>query len=184
MRQRLLAIDPGATRMGWAVLDYTCENVNDENPTSITYVASGILGFPKMEGEGWQDYRMRLIQYWAFQTEEIIQDYSPHRFANETIPVIGVGKASAQSVLANAALASVQTIIAKHHIPIQQVAAISVKARIGRDRSASKVGVRNGVIEYFPYLAPRKKDWTKSDTFDEPDAIAIGLVALLVRLAR
>jgi Holliday junction resolvasome RuvABC endonuclease subunit len=175
---RLLAMDTGAKRMGWSVLDAY------EDFTEIGYIASGVMGLDKPEDEPWQDYRLRLIRYWSIEGDQLLRTYSPTRFANETMPVIGVGKASAQSVLANAALASMQTVVNIHEIPITQVAAVSVKARIGGGRSATKPKVRDGVISLLPELARRKSDWTKADKFDEPDAIAVGLVALGARCPR
>jgi Holliday junction resolvasome RuvABC endonuclease subunit len=182
---RLLSVDTGAKRMGWCVLD--CKNLSstvDIAVADIEYVASGVMGLTKPDDEQWQPYRLRLIRYWANEGSDLLARYNPTHFANETMPVIGVGKASAQSVLANAALSALQTIVTLRGLPIHQVAAVSVKARIGGGKSATKPKVRDGVISLLPELAYRKKDWTKSDTMDEPDAVAVGLVALGCRNPR
>lgn len=156
--------------MGWSVLE--------DGPT---YVDSGVLGLHREEDNSWQNYRLDLIEYWTINAYSLLH-YAPTHFANETMPIISSGKGSAQSVLANAAIATVQAMMIIEGIPIQQIAAVSVKARIGGGKSATKVGVRNGVISLLPELAARKSDWTKR--MDESDAIGVGLVALGHRVPR
>src|ERR1700756_5559208 len=160
-------MDTGAEYMGWSVLEMT---------SRPTYITSGVLGLHREEDNPWQNYRIDLISYWTTHALDLIIDHSPTHFANETMPIISSGKGSAQSVLANAAIATVQAMMIIEGIPIQQVAAVSVKARIGGSKSATKPKVRDGVISLLPELAPRKSSWTKK--FDEPDAIGVGLVAL------
>lgn len=168
--------------MGWCVLD--CKSPLSISVADIQYIDSGVMGLTKPDDEQWQQYRLRLIRYWANEGPDLLARFNPTHFANETMPVIGVGKASAQSVLSNAALAALQTLVTLRGIPIHQVAAVSVKARIGGGKSATKPKVRDGVISLLPELAHRKKDWTKSDKFDEPDAIGVGLVSLGCRIPR
>ena len=166
-------MDVGAEYMGWAVL---------RMGTKPNYEDSGVLGLHREDDRPWQDYRLDLIEYWTVRAMDLIIDYQPTHFANETIPIISSGKGSAQSVLANAAISTVQAMMIIEKIPIQQVAAVSVKARIGGGKSATKPKVRDGVISLLPELASRKSSWTKR--MDESDAIAVGLVALGCRVQR
>jgi Holliday junction resolvasome RuvABC endonuclease subunit len=170
---RVLSFDTGAKRMGWSVLD--------KGPL---WVASGIMGLEKSEGQTFQEYRLDLIRYWVNETPTLLETYKPTSVANETIPLIGGGSAAMQSVLAASAITTVQTICFIYGVPVEQIAAVTVKARIGRVKTATKPKVRDGVISLLPELASRKSDWTKADTFDEPDAIGVGLVALGYRAAK
>lgn len=172
---RVLAFDSAALRMGWACL-------TDEPG----YVASGIKGLAKLEDEKDQDYRLRLIEYWVDELPEMVKLYEPDLIANETLPLVGGGNFSnnVQSKLANTAISALQTMATFMGLPIRQVAAISVKARIGGGRKATKVAVRNGVFHFLPELKARKSDWSKAKAMDEPDAIGIGLTALGFRLEK
>jgi hypothetical protein len=93
----------------------------------------------------------------------------------EALPPFGM--AGAQQYLVNVALTTVQTIAFLYDLPVAQIAAKTVHAKIAinprRAKKVTKPMVRNGVINLIPELADRKKDWTK--VFDEPDAIAVGL---------
>ena len=159
--------------MGFGVID-----------TGPLWVDSGIMGLPKLEAQTFQEYRLALIRYWTEETPKLLDTYKPDFVANETIPLIGGGSAAMQSVLAASAITTVQTICFIYGVPVEQIAAVTVKARIGRVKTATKPKVRDGVISLLPELAPRKSDWTKADTFDEPDAIGVGLVALGYRAAK
>lgn len=173
MESRVLAFDTGAKRMGWAVID--------EGPK---WVASGIMGLTKLDTQSFQEYRLALIDYWVEETPNLLQWFDPDFVANETIPLIGGGSAAMQSVLAASAVTTVQTICKIHGMKVEQIAAVTVKARVGGIKTATKPKVRDGVITLLPELAQRKSDWTKADTFDEPDAIGVGLVALGYRVKR
>jgi Holliday junction resolvasome RuvABC endonuclease subunit len=170
---RVLSFDTGAKRMGWSVLD-----------RGPSWVDSGIMGLTKLDSQSFQEYRLALIDYWVVETPKLLDTYKPSFVANETIPLIGGGSAAMQSVLAASAVTTVQTICKIYGIPVEQIAAVTVKARIGRVKTATKPKVRDGVISLLPELAGRKSDWTKADTFDEPDAIGVALVALGYRAAK
>lgn len=163
----LLSFDPGAIRMGWACLT--------SKPESLIYVDSGIEEIPRSDNEPFQVYKLRLIEFWAYHTNYLITKYKPYGIVSEMVPAIGFER-SVQNQLAKAAITSVQTISCFLDVPVYQIGATTVKKRIGGDGKASKVKVRNGVIEILPELRPRLKDWTK--IFDESDAIAIGLAYL------
>lgn len=161
---RVFALDPGALRMGWAVVE-----------TGPKYIKSGIIERPRPEDEAYQDYRMRLIIFWAFQMDSFLKVYSPDLIVNEIIPTRGFNDAS-QSLLAASALTSAQAIASYRGYKCSQIGATTVKAKVGGSNKATKAKVRNGVLDLLPELLPRKKDWTK--VFDESDAIAVGLAYL------
>lgn len=159
--------------MGWACL----EGGEGFDPV---WVDSGIAEVTKGDDEKDQAYRLRLIDFWAYEGFRMLDAYRPDFVATETLPLFGgTGFTNnVQSKLAATAITTVQTVCSIDGMRVQQVAAISVKARIGGTKKASKVAVRNGVISLIPSLAPRKKDWTKAPAMDEPDACGVGLVAL------
>lgn len=160
---RVLAFDPGAYRMGWAVVE-----------TGPVYVASGIVGVERGPTELYQHYRLRLITHWSIVTDSFLK-HKPDVVVNEIIPTRGFNDAS-QALLAAAALTAMQAIAVDRGYKCEQIGATTVKARIGGSNKATKVKVRNGVFEQLPELKPRLKDWRK--VFDESDAIAIGLTHL------
>lgn len=161
---RVLAFDPGAYRMGWAVVE--------DGPV---YVASGIDGLERGSTELYQHYRLRLIFHWSLNMGDYLRTYKPDVIVNEIIPTRGFNDAS-QSLLAAAALTAAQAIAYDQGYKCEQIGATTVKARIGGSNKATKVRVRNGVLDLLPELKPRLKDWKK--VFDESDAIAIGLTHL------
>lgn len=169
---KVLAFDVGAKRMGACVL----EGDGIQEPK---YIWSSILGLDKEEDQTYQEYRLELIQYWSSVGEKLIDIHQPNLLASETIPLIGAGSASQQSVLAATAITAIQTIAFQRDIPIKQIAAVTVKTRIGRVKTATKPVVRDGVIDLIPSVANRKKDWTASKKgFDESDAAGVALTSL------
>lgn len=160
---KVLAFDPGASRMGFAVLE-----------SGPKYVDSGIVSVTKTDDETYQAYRLRLIHFWANKTSNMLRSIKPDSVVCEIVPVKGFSDPS-QAYLAGAAIGAVQAICALRKVPSTVVSAASVKVAVA-EHKASKVQIRNAVIEAFPELEPRRKDWTK--VFDESDAIAIGLCYL------
>lgn len=168
---RILSFDPGAKRMGWAVLE--------DGWTEPVYVASGVEWVePLVEGWPTQRYAHHLREYWVTRAQELFNEYQPDVVANETLPTTGFGSGAAgvQSILAGGAISAVQVMAIIYELPVTQVAAVTIKARIGGKKTATKVKVRDGVFNLLPELASRKKEWVK--IFEEPDAIGVGLVAL------
>lgn len=170
---RVLGFDAGAKRMGWGCL----EGGPDLAPR---YLGSGIASLIADDDEKPQDYRMRLIDHWSQHGYDMLEEWKPDLVATETIPLFGSPGFSnnIQSKLAHVAVTTLHAVCSIYGTPVVQIAAISVKARIGGGKKASKVAVRNGVIALLPDLLPRKKTWTKAETMDEPDALGVGLVAL------
>jgi Holliday junction resolvasome RuvABC endonuclease subunit len=157
--------------MGWGVIDVVAEGVDPAK-----YVGSGIFGINRdQKNESWQDYKLKLIKFHADNAIYLLNSYEPDVVVGEIIPAIGGHnfKSATQEQLAQAAVDSFYAIAHALEIPVYQVAANTVKKNIGGGGKASKVKVRNGVMQLLPVLADRKKQWTK--IFDEPDGIAVGL---------
>jgi len=146
--------------MGWAFLQ------------DGKYSGSGIQSVPKLDNEAYQQYRMRLITYWAIKASKMLRSTKPDVVVSEIVPVKGFSDPS-QAFLAASAISAVQTIVALRNIPNVVVAASSVKVTLYGSSKATKVQVRNSVIQRFPELENRRKEWSK--VFDESDAIAIAL---------
>lgn len=171
---RVLSVDPGAKRCGWAVID-------DYDVTE--YVASGIYGLKREENdkgkaEAYQKYRLRLIEFWVEQTNYLLDSYEPDVVVTEIVPAVGGGNfvAATQSQLAQAVATVIHAISVNRGKEISQVAANQAKRNVGGVKDASKAKVREGVIHFLPSLEYRRSEWVK--IADEPDAIAIGLCAI------
>lgn len=160
--------------MGWAVLE-------GEKGAPPVYFDSGIAGILKGDKEKDQAYRLRLIDFWSVRGFEMLETYEPELVAFETLPLVGGAgfSGNVQSKLVATAVTALQTVCSIHGTPVVQIAAVTVKARLGGGKSATKVKVRDGVILQLPVLAPRRMEWTESKkAMDEPDALGVGLIAL------
>lgn len=173
----VLAFDPGAFRMGYAVLQQ-----EEGESKGCKRLGSGFLGLVRESNESgtekYQDYRMRLIDFWISETPRLLNSYKPDVVVNEIIPAVGGGNfvVATQSQLAATAITTVQTVVRQQGIKVEQLGATTVKSKIGGKKSASKAAVRNGVIKLLPETKEFKKQWTQY--FDEADAHAIGLTYL------
>lgn len=163
---RVLAFDPGAKRMGYAVIVGNGKGVP-------VHVDSGTEQFVRQPNEAYQVYRSRLIDHWSHRTFSMIKIYDPHMVVYETLPVKGFRDMS-QALLAAAAVTTVHAISVMETIPVRTYAASSVKARIAGSNRATKVGVRKGVQHFLPELDT--PGWPQYP--DESDAVAIALTAL------
>ena len=171
---RILAIDPGALRLGWALVERKGDTYN--------LLESGIKGLDRDADEPFSDYRRRLIKYWSLEWSRLLyrlnNTYGPvHNIASERLPAVGGGNfiAATQSELAKVVITVCQTLAEISLVIIwNEWAANTVKKNLTGNAKATKVNIRNAVIEVFPELKPRKKEILA----DETDAIGIGLVAL------
>lgn len=178
MSERLLAFDPGAERQGWAVLTRDAKRFKNKPPE---YDGMGYFGVPRKVNESsqkkkdFQPYRLSVIDLWIEQTPILIERYEPDEIVSEIVPPVGGGQfvVATQSHLALCAITTVQTVAKQHGIPVHQIGATTIKARIGGGKKATKVAVRNGVIKLMPSLADFKKEWTK--VFEISDAFGAGL---------
>lgn len=176
--ERLLALDPGAERMGWCVLERDGKRFKNKPPEKL---ALGYFGVPREPNKSsgkktdFQPYRLSLLDFWNEQTPILLERYEPDEVVSEIIPPVGGGNfvVATQSHLALCAITCVQTIAKQHGIPVYQIGATTVKTKIGGGKKATKVAVRNGVFKLMPKLIDHKKEWTKM--FDVSDAVAIGL---------
>jgi Holliday junction resolvasome RuvABC endonuclease subunit len=167
---RVLGIDPGAERLGWAVIE-----AGKESPL---YVGSGVLRCERGDTEEYQPYKVRMINEYVPQAVRILNEYKPETVVSEIVPVVGGGNfvAATQGHVASVAVTLFHAFAIFAGIPIEQVGATSVKKKIGGSGKATKVRVRNGVCNLLPELKPRIKEWVKE--FDEPDAIGVALTWL------
>lgn len=161
---RLLALDPGAKRMGWAVFD------------TSRYEASGVFGV-EQEKLTYQNYRLKIVEEFTIWMHRMVLARNPDILVSETLPSRGFNN-MAQAILAHTALTCCQSIAfdLSQTRQVSQIAAATVKTHIGGKVKATKVQVRNGVLQLIPELADKKSQWTK--VFDESDAIAVGLTYL------
>lgn len=177
---RVLGIDPGAERCGFAVL-----HRNEQG--QILMEDSGLVSFPKYANETFQIYKCRLIEFWAQEADTLIGLYAPDEIAIEIVPAVGGGNfvAATQSYLAHTQATTLHAIAALNRYPVHQIGATTVKARIGGRKSSSKVQVRNGVFEILPEVEVKKKsEWKtqfREGIYDESDAFAIALTHLGMR---
>jgi len=172
----VISFDPGAERMGYAVLE---QSKNKD----IKKLGYGQLGVQRQRNkqnklEAYHAYRMRLIDFWLKEAPILIRSFTPDIVVNEIVPVVGGGNfvAATQSQLAGTAITIVQAVAKQYDLPVSQIGATTVKAKIGGGKKATKVAVRNGVFKILPELEVHKKEWTK--VFDVSDAFAIGLTHL------
>jgi crossover junction endodeoxyribonuclease RuvC len=169
---RVLAFDPGANRMGYAVIDE-----GPKEAASKTEAASGIAGFQQDENETYQEHRLRIIKYWAEYGQELINQFKPDIIASEIVPPTGGNSANMiHRQKAMAAITAVQVVALQNNIPIKQVAATTVKKAIGGSGKATKIAVRNGVYVLLPSTLRFKEEWKK--IHDHSDAFAVGLTVL------
>jgi Holliday junction resolvasome RuvABC endonuclease subunit len=164
----ILAIDPGATRAGWAVLDTPGK---DGKPI---YVASGVVHHPRLPKQAFQDYRMELTEHWIEESFDLMEGYKPTVLISETVPSRGP-EIMDQLYLVNVQITVLHTIALSYGVKVVQVSARSVQAKIAKRKPNLKVTkpqVRQGVLERFPELASLVKAEMK--IFERTDAIAIG----------
>ena len=138
---------------------------------------SGIKGVEKIEGETYQDHKLRIIEFWAHTANEFVKIFKPDIIANEIVPPTGgnIGNLIHRQK-AMTAITAVQVVAIQSGIQIKQIAASTIKKNIGGSGKATKVAVRNGVIELLPSTERFKPEWKK--VFDHSDAFAVGLTAL------
>ncbi len=164
-----LSIDPGALRAGFAYA----------RKDSLGYhlMQSGVHGLERKEDEKFQDYRLRLIDYWRTMSRLLLTPDVSHLII-ETLPGVGSGNfiAATQSELCKNVSTLLIAAAMDKSIPVTQQAANSMhKAVTGkastRKKKVTKTAVRNAVLEIWPELG-KEREW------DEYDACAHALTAL------
>jgi len=173
---RILAVDPGALRLGWAVLERKQDRTLEVIDSGVLGLARGQMG---AKNEEYQLYKLRLIDYFVKVVPPLFQKYLPTRFINETQPAVGGGNfiAATQSELAKTAVTIFQVFAYINSIPVTQIGSTTIKKAVGKNKSATKAKVRDGVIEVFPNLAKELKIETTGSkpVWDRSDAIATGI---------
>jgi Holliday junction resolvasome RuvABC endonuclease subunit len=174
----VLALDTAALRCGYAIIE--------KSGDGYTLTTSGVTGVAREPGELFGVYRTRLTQFWVEELPRLLWraipldihksafiQYMPDKIVMERIPTVG-GKNASQRILGQAVATTCEAIAFDNDIQFEYIAANTVKSRLTGLSRATKVQIRNKVLEIFPELVPRKK----TILADETDAIGIGLVAL------
>lgn len=159
--------------MGFAVIEGDGKNSPIEIDCGLEGLHRPADGEKK---EKYQQYRLRLLDYWSLQAPVMLSTYVPDVVVNEVVPpVIGAAFSSngIQGQLAAAAITAVQTIAFSLGFPVAQIASQTVKTAIGGSPKATKTQVRNGVYQLLPSTERFKKEWVKIK--DVSDACAVGL---------
>lgn len=162
----ILAVDPGAKRTGWAILE-RADGV-------IKYIDSGVIEYPR-EDLPFQVYRMQLADFWVRKSERLLETWKPDNIITEIVPSRGFNIPE-QGYLANVQITTLHAIARSQGYLVHQVSARTVQSHIairGRGKKITKQQVRNGVIVGLPELKSRISEWMK--VFEETDALAIGL---------
>jgi Holliday junction resolvasome RuvABC endonuclease subunit len=168
---RVLSFDPGAKRMGWAVLQTRLDQ-------PVVIESSYVLLERK---EDYQPYRLRLLNYWTRRTANLLKTYKPDKVATEIVPPTGFGPSGGaiQAQLATAAITAVQVVTLVFEVPLEQISSRTMQKAITGKAPATKTKVRDGVIKLVPSLEQRRKEWTgKAAIYEEVDAIGVGLTAM------
>lgn len=170
--KKVLSMDPGATRAGWAILGQDAAGYRKGAP--VSYIASGVTPQPRGAKQTFQNYRMELCDHWIDKAAYLIEEYEPTTLVMEIVPSRGA-EIMDQLYLVNVMATTVHVIAFEYGLEVVQVAARSVQAKIARRKpevKLTKPQVRDGVIDRLPELADHFKG---VKVFEESDALAIGL---------
>lgn len=163
---KLLAIDPGFKRFGYAVFD--------ENAELITH---GVYSpRERNKDERYQDYLNNGLYAMYHWFDELIETYKITNIIAEIIPPIsnkGNFGISPQLPLVISVIAVCKIMAYEDEIEWKDVSARSVKTMIVGDSSASKAVVRRAVLAEYPEIQQERK--ITDIPFDESDAICIGM---------
>ena len=142
----MLGIDPGMKRLGLAI-------VERDSKGNIVLLTHGLIHNPR-DTLSYNDYLNESIH-------EIVVDFS--RFLGLTTPDLIVaervppGKLRASSELVFCAVTTCKVIAYQWDIEWKDIAANTVKSIVAGEGNASKVKVRNAVINLFPKLGDHHK---------------------------
>lgn len=171
----VLGIDGGMTRLGLGAITYT-----DEEPGLITH---GLIYHPRNDEMTFNDHLNSGIEQIVTSFPKALDLISPDIIIGETIPA---GRLGSNDSLVIAAITTCKVIAFQFGIPWHDMAASTVKKGIAGDGRATKVQVRNAVIDVFPTVGithqtlkkEQKENGEKPDglPFDVFDALAIAVV--------
>jgi hypothetical protein len=178
LRMRILAVDPGAERMGWASLG-SHKQGNVEVPY---YHISGVLELAR-GNQDFQAYRMRLEEEVTRSSAALIEFTQPDKIVSEIVPAVGGGNfvAATQSYLANVAVTCLHAVALGMEISVNQIAARTVQKMVAlrptgrKTKGVTKVQVRNGVLAILGKDLNEVEIAEIKQAADVSDACAIGL---------
>lgn len=152
-KQRILGIDPGLARLGWAVIDAAGR-------------APSLVGCGCLETSATATTERRLLLLFR-RLDDIIREYRPTRMAVEKLfftknVTTGIAVGQARGVVLLAA--------AEHHLPVKEFTPTSVKSTISGDGRADKRQMGRMIQLLLQLNRLPKHD-------DTADAIAIALCA-------
>lgn len=163
---RLLAIDPGFKRFGYAIFD--------ENAELITH---GVRSPREREkDEKYQNYLNTGLYDMYHWFDELVETYKVTHIIAEIIPPIsnkGNFGISPQLPLVISVIAVCKIMAYEDEIEWKDISARSVKTMIVGDSSASKAVIRRAVLAEYPEIQQERK--LTDIPFDETDAISIGM---------
>ena len=165
---RILSIDPGAKRFGWAVIDF---DVNEEMMYEPSYVSSGCIGLDRNIDETYTVFKNRIIAFFVPEFGALLEEYKPDLVVFEYLPITDRIGQLGQRVLAFAAATTAQVLCVQKKIEYKEIAATSIKKTLCGTMRATKTQIKKAVLEIFPQLEPKKKEISP----DEADALAVGI---------
>ena len=173
----VLGIDPGMINLGWG-------SVSLENEV-LSLGLSGLISHPRDTAIPFNEYLNAGINQIADRFPIVLSLVRSTIIAAESVPS---GRLGSRSELVVAAITSCKVIAFQWGIPWYDIAANTVKKRMTDNGKATKVQVRNAVIERFPEIGANheaiKKDQKEAGekatgiVQDVFDAIAVSLSGL------
>ena len=152
---RVLGIDPGLQKTGWAILEQA------PHATTPTHIASGLI-----RTHSHMPMEERLA-YLAARLQKVIQDHQPERGAIERV-FVNINPQS--TLLLGQARGALMTACGLARIPLEEFTPLEIKQAVTCHGRASKERIQKMVHFYFPDL-----QFTSSD---QSDAIACALCLL------
>ena len=155
--QRILGIDPGSRKAGWALIEV--------EGRKLSYVASGVLHFEKID-----EFLDRLAVIHT-SIKNLVEEYAPTEVALESL--IYVKSIPALSKLAQARGAMIAGLSEKYQGKIFEYSPNLIKSTVTGHGHAAKEGVEKSLRMIFGKL--------EFKTHDESDALAIAVCHALNR---
>jgi len=163
---RLLAIDPGFKRFGYAIFD--------EEANLVTHGVRSPR--ERRKDEKYQNYLNEGLYDMYHWFDELIEEYKVTDIISEIIPPIsnkGNFGISPQLPLVISVIAVCKIMAYEDEIKWKDISARSVKTQIVGDSSASKAVIRRAALKEYPEIQQDRK--ITDIPFDETDAISIGM---------
>lgn len=146
MELSILGLDPGMQKFGYGSVTL----IGDE----IELGLSGMIAHPRDTNVPFNEYLDEGIAQIADQFPVMLSIVKPTFIVAETVPT---GRLGSRSELVVAAITSAKVIAHQWGIPWHNMGANTIKKLIAGDGNATKAGVRNAVIDFFPILGERHK---------------------------